>query len=180
MARWQSWHAAFEEAAKHVGAAPTQYAHRMTVSPDDFAAALSDLMGFSLTERGQAACRDGLLEWYDARGRCVLLEREGSRAGEQALPVATEADVMAAIRRANAPLTTERPKALDGLTNAEVREALGPALTPSFALEGTPEARALEEAQFNRRAADLIKGAEDRAIVAEQAKIDAKPKGKKK
>lgn len=74
MTRWQGWHAAFEEASR----SPDRGRVRLTVSPDDFARALAEFMGFAQSERGQDACRSGLLCWYDARGRCVILTREGS------------------------------------------------------------------------------------------------------
>lgn len=78
-ARWQSWHAAFEEAGK-LGAGDPAYdktAH-ITVSADDYAAALGDHGGLPFDVQ-QEACRTGVLSLYDARGRRVVLSREGAR-----------------------------------------------------------------------------------------------------
>lgn len=84
--RWQSWHAAFEEAGKaeHSLGAP----HGRLILPltgNDFAAALGEVMTTRVIlmspEQHQQACRIGSLTWYDARGRCVVIHRESGLAG---------------------------------------------------------------------------------------------------
>lgn len=83
--RWQSWHAAFEEAGKteHSLSAP----HGRLILPltgSDFAAALGDLLTTRVLlmtpEQHQEACRTGSLTWFDARGRCVVIHRESGLA----------------------------------------------------------------------------------------------------
>lgn len=83
--RWQSWHAAFEEAGKaeHSLGAP----HGRLILPltgNDFAAALGEVMTTRVIlmspELHQEACRTGSLTWYDARGRCVVINRESGLA----------------------------------------------------------------------------------------------------
>jgi hypothetical protein len=161
------WPGAFERAGKADGGRSVE-----TLKPEDFARALRSMwtehaMLDKADPRVQEISRAGRLEWWDGRGRCVVLVRE-------ALPISGPA-----IDRGPSGVTVNAssiggplPEPFDALANA-------PTFRP--ALEGTVEGHRAQEAQFERAAAPLIKAAEDRAIVAEQAKIDApKPKGKKK
>jgi hypothetical protein len=87
--RWQSWHAAFEEAGKaeHSLSAPNGRLI-LSLTANDFAAALGDLLTTRVLlmspEQHQEACRTGSLIWYDARGRCVVIHRESGLARARA------------------------------------------------------------------------------------------------
>lgn len=90
--RWQSWHAAFEEAGKLGSGDPAHHnTISLTLTPSDFAAALGDL-GRSLPfDEHQRACRNGALRYWDPRGRSVEVVREGSVAERQAARLEAEA-----------------------------------------------------------------------------------------
>lgn len=158
------WPGAFERAGKAEGGRVVE-----TLKPEEFARALRSMYaehGYieKSDVRVQEFSRTGHLDWWDGRGRRVTLVREGGSAWRQ----------MVAPSHARAPQFADLPD----------REVTYPSDPPPNYLpipDGTPEGLRVQEARFDRAAAPLIKAAEERAIVAEQAKIDAaKPKGKKK
>jgi hypothetical protein len=145
------WPGAFEAAGKHQAEHPEAMRLSRVLKPDEFARALRSMWTeHGMIERSdprvQEIGRTGRLEWWDGRGRCVVLVREGA-------PVPGPA--------------VDREGAHGITTNAS---SIAPIYLPIP--DGTPEGVRVQEAQFDRAAAPLIKAAEERAIAAEQASID--------
>lgn len=118
--RWESWHAAFEEGGRQASQdrpkdAGVSVALRRLVTPDDFAKALAEIVTArvlgDMGPRHQEACRTGILEWWDGRGRCVVLVREGSR---EARAWPGEDAVMAAMMERNGPKVGDPGPVLGG------------------------------------------------------------------
>ena len=164
---WTHWDEAFELAGKCSSSEPGGDKRiTFTLTPPLFERALVSLAmehGWlpKSDPRYQEACRTGRLEWWDGRGRCVVLVREGSWAHTNAarfeamqraveaevppMPVATERDVMAAVVRS--------------VTRSDASPSVDDSHRPA------PDVDA-----FNVAAEKALKAAEDKAIAAELSK----------
>lgn len=157
--RWQSWHAAFEEAGK-VGIAELGPGRlRLVLSAGDFALAMAaEHEQVALPyEVQQEACMSGTLSRWDARGRCVIIIREGS------------------LKRAEPEGRIVLPPELEGAEVGSLGYAGNVAASAPSALVAPPERF---EVPFSMPAGASYPPPKDAGIVA--AVKSVLPKGKKK
>lgn len=181
---WTHWDEAFELAGKCSSSEPGGDKRiTFTLTPPLFERALVSLASDhgwlpKSDPRYQEACMTGRLNWWDGRGRCVVLIREGSWAQKdaqrfEAMQRAIEAEVPRAtgfvsMDLGSKPSWSPDPYAGEPLVPDPV--VAGGFLPKSIADEVRRE-------QFEKAVTEKLKDAEDKAIAAEFVGPPAPPPG---